>query len=204
MDLSRLGRGQLVAAIGGLLLLVSLFFLEWYDIGANVETGFGTVEVSGEFGAWDRQGFLGTLANLVILAAGLAAVALAVLTAMSRTVALPVAASALTAALGIAASVFVFLRMLFQPGPNGLVDLKFNIFLALFGAIAVAVGGWQGMQEEGTSFGEARDDLQERFGRETEARPRPAPRQAPPTEADAPGTTAPPPPADGPTETPPP
>ena len=86
------------------------------------------------------------------------------LTATSRTVALPVAASALTAGLGIAAVAMVLGRMLFQPGPNGLVDLKFGIFLALIGAVAVAYGGWQSMQEEGTTFA-ARDQLQGELGR---------------------------------------
>jgi hypothetical protein len=138
MDLSKLRRGELIAGIGGVVLLFSLWFLNWYDR--------PLADLS--LGAWDKQGFLGTLANLVILAAGIAAVGLAVLTAMSRTVALPVAASALTAGLGITAVALVFGRMLFQPGPNELVDLEFGIFVALAGALAVAVGGWQSMEEE--------------------------------------------------------
>jgi hypothetical protein len=151
LDLNRLRRGELIAAVGGIVLLFALLFLNWYSVGASVATPLGDVSVGAEFGAWDRQGFLGTLANLVILAAGIAAVGLAVLTAMSRTVALPVAASALTATLGIGAVVLVVGRMIFQPLPNELVDLEVGIFIALAGAVAVAVGGWQSMEEEATA-----------------------------------------------------
>jgi hypothetical protein len=164
MNLSRLRGGQLIAAIGGIVLLIALLFLNWYSVASvSLDTPFGEFSAQGDLGAWDAEGFLGVLANLVILAAGIVAVGLAVLTASSRTVALPVATSALTAALGIGAVVMVLGRMLFQPGPNGLVDLEFGIFLALVGALAVAYGGWQSMQEEGTTFEHAREQLQGRF-----------------------------------------
>ena len=76
MDLSKLRRGELIAAVGGIVLLFSMFVLDWYAGGANVSTPFG-VDVSVEgagFGAWDGQGFTGTIADLVILAAALAAI----------------------------------------------------------------------------------------------------------------------------------
>jgi hypothetical protein len=148
VELGRLRRGELIAAIGGVVLLFSLLFLNWYSIGASVTTPRGNFSVGASLGAWDRQGFLGTLANLVILAGALSAVGLGVLTAMSRTVALPVAASALTTSLGIAAVILVFGRMVFQPLPNEFVDLEFGIFIALAGALAVAAGGWLSMDDE--------------------------------------------------------
>ena len=197
MDLSKVRGGQLIAAIGGLVLLISLLFLNWYGVGSEVETPFGNFNVGADFGAWDGQGFWGTLANLIILAAGVAAVALALLTAGSRTVALPIAGSAVTAGLGIAAVVLVFARMVLQPGPNEIVDVKFGIFVALLGALLVAFGGWQSMQEEGTTFGDAADRLQ---GRDrTAAPPAPAATRAPEPESPAgtPTSTPPPPPPPG-------
>ncbi len=98
----------------------------------------------------------------MILAAALAAIGLAVVTATSRTVALPVAASALTAGLGIAAVVMVLLRMVFQPGPNEFIELRFGIWLALIASAVIAYGGWEAMKEEGTSFEDARDQLRDR------------------------------------------
>jgi hypothetical protein len=185
MDVSKVRGGQAIAAAGGIVLLISLLFLNWYQVQlVSVDTPLGGFSANGDFGAWDGQGFTGTIANLIMLAAGIAAVGLAVLTATSRTVALPVAASALTAGLGFAAVVMAVLRILFQPGPNGLVDLKFGIFLALIGAVAVAYGGWQSMQEEGTTFEQARDQLQGRVGDGPERAPgapaaRPTPTSAP-------------------------
>ena len=167
MDFSKLRTGELIAAVGGLVLLVAMFAFDWYEIsgfGGLIEQFGDAVGVDTGIKAWDGQGFLGTIANLVILAAAVAAVALAILTATSRTVALPVAASAITAGLGIGAVVMVLLRMVFQPGPNEVVDLRFGIFLALIGAAMIAYGGWQSMQEEGTSFEDARDQLKTSMG----------------------------------------
>lgn len=157
MELSRLRGGELVAAIGGIVLLFSLLFLNWYRVAAiSIDLPFGHFSASGDLGAWDAEGFLGVIANLVMLAAGVAAIGLAAVTASSRTVALPVATSALTAGLGLGAGAMVLGRMVFQPGPNDIVSLKLGIFIALAGALAVAYGGWQSMQEEGTTFRGAR------------------------------------------------
>jgi hypothetical protein len=187
MDVGKLRRGELIAAVGGIVLLFSMFILDWYAGGANLSTPFGSGSVEGAgFGPWDGQGFTGTIADLVILAAAVAAVGLAVVTATSRTVALPVAASALTAGLGIAAVVMVLLRMVFQPGPNEFIELRFGIWLALISSAVIAYGGWEAMREEGTSFDDARDQLRDRMqgGRSAPIAPPPA---APPTPAqDAP------------------
>jgi hypothetical protein len=175
MDIGKLRRGELIAAAGGLLLLIALFFFDWYSLSVTIPLG----STSTSFGAWDSEGFFGFIANLVILAAAVAAVGLAIVTATSRTIALPVAASALTASLGIAAVGMVLLRMIFQPGPNALVDIKFGIVLALIASVVVAYGGWDSMQEEGTTFDHARDQLQSRYAR----RPAPESSTAPPSES---------------------
>lgn len=194
MDIGKLRRGELIAAVGGIVLLIAMFGVDWYAGGADVSTPFGNVEVEGSgFGPWDGQGFTGTIASLVILAAALAAIGLAVLTATSRTVALPVAASALTAGLGVAAVVMVFLRMIFQPGPNEFVELRFGIWLALISSAVIAYGGWEAMKEEGTSFDDAREQLRGRMqgGGGTTPAPAPPPSEAPPGPAPPPGPAAP-------------
>jgi len=190
MDLSKLRRGELIAGVGGIVLLLALFIFDWYGVDVNVTTPFGDVGGGADFGAWDGQGFTGTIANLVILAAAIAAVGLAVLTATARTVALPVAASALTAGLGIAAVVMVLLRMVFQPGQDEFIDLRFGIWLALISSAVIAYGGWEAMREEGTSFEEARDQLRDRVQTGGTAPPPPAAGRAgepPPPAAPGPG-----------------
>ena len=204
MDFSKIRTGELIAAIGGLVLLVAMFAFDWYEIsgfGGLVEQFGETVGVDTGIKAWDGQGFFGTIANLVVLAAGVAAVTLAILTATSRNVALPVAASAITAGFGIGAVVMIVLRMVFQPGPNEVVDLRFGIVLAVFGAAMVAYGGWQSMQEEGTTFDQARGQLRTTMGSSDAPPPEPVepsgpPRdEAPPEPSDTPGaeTSRPPP-----------
>jgi hypothetical protein len=204
MDFSKLRTGEWIAAVGGLVLLVAMFAFDWYEIsgfGGLVEQFGEAVGVDTGIKAWDGQGFFGTIANLVILAAAVAAIALALLTATSRNVALPVAASAITAGLGIAAVAMVLLRMVFQPGPNEVVDLRFGIVLALLAAAVVAYGGWQAMREEGTTFDQARDQLRTSMASQDAPPPEPVeppgpPRDAPPPEpSDAPGpeTSRPPP-----------
>jgi hypothetical protein len=177
MDFGKLRRGELIAAAGGILLLIALFFVDWYSRQEIVLLGGSSTGVN----AWDDLGFFGAIANLVILAAAISAITLAILEMTSRSIALPVAASAITAALGFAAVGMVLLRMLFQPGPNALTDIKFGIVLALIAAGIVAYGGWESMKEEGTTFDSARDQLQSRYsGRSApEARPRQEPFAAP-------------------------
>ena len=112
------GPERWVAAVGGLVLLVAMFLFDWYEIsgfGGLIEQFGDAVGVDTGIRAWDGQGFLGTIANLVILAAAVAAIGLAIVTATSRTVALPVAASAITAGSGIGAVVMVLLAWCSSP-----------------------------------------------------------------------------------------
>ena len=191
MDLSKLRRGELIAGVGGIVLLLALFIFDWYGVDVNITTPFGDIGGGADFGAWDGQGFTGTIANLVILAAAVAAVGLAILTATARTVALPVAASALTAGLGIAAVAMVLLRMVFQPGDDEFIELRFGIWLALISSAVIAYGGWEAMREEGTSFEDARDQLRDRArGDEPAAAPQ-AGRPAEPAAPPPPGPAAP-------------
>jgi hypothetical protein len=153
MDLSKVRNSEWLAAAAGLLILVSMFAFDWYQIGGIASPAIDALNAVGVdaragIKAWESQGFSGTIGNLVIVAAALSGIGLAVLAATARTVALPVAASALTAQLGAAAVVIVVLRMLFQPGPNEFVDLQAGMFVALVGSALVTYGGWRSMEEE--------------------------------------------------------
>src|SRR2546428_70874 len=56
MDMSRIRRGEMIAAVGGIVLLIVLLFVNWYSAGAQVSTPPGSVNVEGDFGAWAGQG----------------------------------------------------------------------------------------------------------------------------------------------------
>jgi hypothetical protein len=161
MDVAGVGRGYLVAAVGGVVLLASLLFLNWYsvgeaeiapiEIGANLFAQAEPIEIElpeapeENFGAWESQGFLGTLANLVMLAAGAWAIAVAAMRAAGSAAIEEGAAAALTAGLGLAAVAMVVLRIIFPVEEIGGFEfdanLEFGIFVALAGAVLIAVGG---------------------------------------------------------------
>lgn len=160
MDTSRLAPGDWIAAVGGVVLLISLLFFDWYSL----EPDLGPLEIGASFlaqaelpeipeapifgrdlGAWDEQGFLGTIANLVMLVAGVwAVVALALRSGVAEMQG-PRDPGSVTAALGVAAAVMVLLRMIFPADEINGVDfdasLKLGIFVALIGAVLIALGG---------------------------------------------------------------
>jgi hypothetical protein len=160
MDTSRIRPGEWLAALGGLVLLIALFFVDWYswepsgdiaplEISSSLlaqvdpnQVQIPVPDVSVDLDAWDEQGFLGTIANLVMLAAAVWAIVAVGLKSGGADADMGVDPGRLTFGLGIAAAVLVVLRMIFTPGDD-LVDtsLKFGIFLALIGAVLIAIGG---------------------------------------------------------------
>ena len=110
MELSRLRQGELVAGLGGVVLLV-VMFLDWYAAGGQTEFQGQDIEISLGFNAW--QAF--SITDLILALTAVAGVGLAVLTAARRSPALPVAASVITTALGALATLLVLYRILNQP-----------------------------------------------------------------------------------------
>ena len=95
---------------------------------------------------------------------------LAIANATGRPVAQIVAASVLTATAGTFAFVVLALRALvFQPGPNDLVVLRYGAWLGLIAALILAIGGWWATKDE-------RTDAPESAYTPPEPRPAPPPR----------------------------
>jgi multidrug transporter EmrE-like cation transporter len=135
MDFSRVRAGELLAGISGGALFI-VMFLPWF----GPEVGDQTVS------AWEAFDFI----DIVLFLAVIAAVGLVVLAAAQSSVQLPVAASAITAGLGILGTLFVVYRII---EPVNDATRKYGLFLGLIAVAGIAVGGWLAMQEEGTSFG---------------------------------------------------
>ncbi len=159
MDADRLRTGELVAGISAVALFI-IMFLPWFgfDLGGAAEDAANQLGVSidvpdANFNAWESFDFI----DIVLFVTVIVAVAFAVATAMSQTVALPVAASAITAGLGILSTVLIIYRLIDTPSD---ADRKYGVFLGLIAAAGIAYGGWRSMQEEGTSFGDQADRLQ--------------------------------------------
>lgn len=131
MEIKQLGRGQKIAAVGGLALIVALF-LPWFK-----ENGISS-------DAWEAL----TVIDLVLFVAGLAALLSALFDAISVHLVVP---SSVVTVLGLLGAVLVLYRLVNPPG-TGEVSLGVGIFLALFASSAIVYGGWVGMREEGRGF----------------------------------------------------
>lgn len=156
MDLSRLSRGEQIAAASGALLFIFMFF-NWF--GVSLETGFGDFG-GGKVNAWDSL----ELIRFVLLATAVAAVGFALLKASGNDLTLPMPVPTIVTLLG-GLSVLLILYRLIDP-PGGGVDIEgvgisrqIGIFLGLIAAVGVTYGGYTAMEEEGASFQDVADSF---------------------------------------------
>lgn len=152
VDLNRLSMGEKVAGASGVALFFIMFIFDWFG------NDFGGAN------AWQSFGLI----DLILFVTLVAAIALAFMAAGQQSVNLPVALSAVVAALGILATVLVLFRILSPPdfgvssdALDGGADIgrKIGVFLGLIASAGIAYGGWVSMQQEGVSFGGESDRL---------------------------------------------
>jgi hypothetical protein len=130
MDLRRLRHGEWIAGIAGAVLLGSLFF-DWY---------------SGPRGATETAWETFTAADIVMAIAAAMGIALAVLAASQRSVAVPQAISSLTVPVALVASVLAVIHTLSLP--DGATGREPALYVGLVAAIAVLLGGWRSMSDQ--------------------------------------------------------
>jgi hypothetical protein len=159
MDLRRLRAGEWVAALSGIVLLVSLF-LPWYGAGAE-----------GDASGWEALAAV-DIALALVAAFG---VGLLVITASQRVPAVPIALSAVVTFVGLIGMVLAAIRLVSVP--DGLDGREAGVWLGLLGTIGIVAGGWLAMRDERLSPEGRHTDL---TGRPTSAPPEieriPAPR----------------------------
>jgi multidrug transporter EmrE-like cation transporter len=175
MDFSRVRTGELIAGVSGVALFI-IMFLKWFSLPEVVGLGgfAEAVGVNTSISAWEAFDFI----DLVLLLAVVAGVGLTVLAAAQSNVQLPVAASAITAGLGIFATLLVLYRVIDPPSD---LDRSYGLYLGLIASAGIAVGGWMAMQEEGTSFGGEADRLGGDRGPGAGEPPSPPPPPPPPS-----------------------
>jgi hypothetical protein len=146
LDLARLRRGEITLVVGALIVLLGLFVAPWYEAQrASLEAAGapgGTIPAS--FGAWSGAGWLGTIGDLVILAAAVLAVGAAV--SGARGIEWDGSGNRLLG-VSLAALVVVLLRMIFTPtslsGYEFEAGLRIGIFVTLAGILVMAWGAWR-------------------------------------------------------------
>jgi hypothetical protein len=159
MDTANVGRGTLIAGVSGALLFIFMFF-SWFgvDVEGAIPAGIPedianqAVEESGvdtTANAW--QAF--DVIDLILLLAVIASVGFAIIDMSGASVSLPVAGSAVTAGIGAIAFLLVLYRLIDPPGGDG-VGREIGVWLGLLATAGIAYGGYEGMQEEGASFGD--------------------------------------------------
>jgi hypothetical protein len=160
--MSRLRRGDVVAGIGGVILLVSLW-LHWYGfdpsglvktIGASGTVQLNTFSDGPAFSAWQAFSIL----DIVLAVIALVAIGVPVLTATTKSPAKPVAFAVTGTVLSALAVLLILYRIANQPGSNALVAVKPGAWIGLAGALIAAVGCWWAMADEHTP-GAAPPDL---------------------------------------------
>ena len=148
----RASRGEVLAGVAGLVLILTMFLFAWYGI-----DGFTGGDAFDVFDDW---------VNIILVFTAFAAMSLAIFGTAGARTDLPL--SVIVTVLGAVSAVIVFIYILSPPGigvsGDGVevgIDLgrKFGVWLGLASAIAIAVGGYMSMQEEGVSFGDAADRL---------------------------------------------
>jgi len=143
MTLNKLRSGDVLAGLGGLGLLVVMFF-PWYEFLEGVYQGTRSVPIDDtRQSAWEA--FSVTLVPLVILA--LLGIATLASTAFERTTALSVAAVVLTGFIGAITSVWMLIRLINPPGPNFGADRLWAAWVGTLLVLAITAGAWWSMRD---------------------------------------------------------
>jgi hypothetical protein len=135
MHLSKLGRGELIAVVGGVLLAIGVF-LPWYATASDNRNAVIN-GARGSFSAWEVHPIL----RWLLLAAALAPLILAWIVVRDHELSWP--RGEFTAVVGVAASGLVlYTGLLARPGePTSEINLQLGYLVSVIGALAIAAGG---------------------------------------------------------------
>jgi hypothetical protein len=157
--------GEQIAGIAGLALILTMFLFAWFGVDVPGVNGFDAFDA---FGDWF---------NLILVFAAFAGIALALTGSGAER--LPVSLSVIATVLGGIGTIILLIYIISPPGvptfgeaaPEIDLDRQIGVFLGLIELVALTVGGYMTMQEEGVSFGSAADRLSDRGGQQQHQQP---------------------------------
>jgi hypothetical protein len=135
MDIRRITSSEIIAAVGGVLLAVSVF-VKWYE--ARPENANANVNgMKGVVTAWDAH----TILRYLFLLAALAPIVLLYIVVRDHELSWP--RGEMTAVIGIIAfGLVVYQGVIDRPGePPSEIELEIGWYIALLGTILITVGG---------------------------------------------------------------
>ena len=135
MDVRRITFSEIIAAVGGVLLALSVF-VKWYE--ARPENANANVNgMTGVVSAWDAH----TILRYVFLLAALAPIVLLYIVVRDHELSWP--RGEMTAVIGIIAfGLVVYQGVIDRPGePPSEIELEIGWWMALLGTILIIVGG---------------------------------------------------------------
>jgi Protein of unknown function (DUF2510) len=148
-DTTRIRFGEMISAISGAVLFISLF-LEWYNISGK---GLAASAGSQGFSGWESLSFI----DILLFIVSIIAVGLALMKAMSKVPRqLPASTGFIVLVAGAIGTLLVLFRIIStgdfgHPEVSRFIDISrsFGIFVAFIAAAGVTVGGWLSWNEEG-------------------------------------------------------
>lgn len=144
MDLKKLDRGEAVAALGGVILAVSLF-LTWYKLGNSLAVLNSCRGPNGSCTGWAAL----TILRYLLLLAAIAPAILAYIIVRGHALSWP--RGELTAVTALAALTFIIFRgVIDKPGsPPGQISVGFGWVFALLGGLLILTGSIARTRESG-------------------------------------------------------
>ena len=145
MDLKQLDRGEMIAALGGALLAISIF-LAWYSLGNSYATLNSCRGPNSSCSGWHAL----TILRFLLLLAAVAPAILAYIIVRGHALSWP--RGELTAVIALAALTFMIFRgVIDKPGtPSGEISIDYGWWVALLGGLLILTGSiWRSRESGG-------------------------------------------------------
>jgi hypothetical protein len=148
----RVRPGEVVAAVGGVALFVALF-LQWYAVNLPIRTigsnGGAQLTFVGKLPsvtAWQAFSYV----DIALALYGALAVAVLVVSVATSGPAKSIGTAVLASFFGFWVVLLVLYRLVNQPGPNAIVEVRTGAWIGLAAVLVAWVGSWLAMRDDST------------------------------------------------------
>jgi hypothetical protein len=145
-DPARLRTGEVIVGASALVLLASIFVLDWYGLNGTLAPTAERLGLPVSVNGWHG---LTTVRWLLLLTVG-CALALVYFQASRRAPALPVTLSTILTVLAVITTLVLIYRVLINPpGPGDVITTRTGAYVGLLSALALVYGAYRSLRQEG-------------------------------------------------------